>query len=287
MARAARRERAGRDPRDRPQIRRARRRRPGRREDRRAARPVPIRPRRPQRRPDRGRSQERDRAVVPGAHPARLRQAGLVPGPRPSRVRDEPAAARRRAAVGARGRRDRRERRRRTAGRQRGPDLPSSRRYLSHAVIGALALAETEQRRPTFEDMHSLLEPANQDLRNRAGQACADIPDLDSDAHFLRVELPNELRLATSQTTVRMDAPRNKISTLLQAAPIRRFLHHPTNVSDPPDHRGPRHPDHRLRPRPGRRRQRQTHAPVHAAHAAPPNATPSHTSPRTSDPGCR
>ena len=28
-----------------------------------------------------------------------------------------------------------------------------------------------------------------------------------------------------------MDAPRNKISTLLQAAPIRRFLHHPTNVS--------------------------------------------------------
>ena len=107
----------------------------------------------------------------------------------------------------------------------------SSRRYLAHAVIGALALAETEQRRPTFEDMHSLLEPANQDLRNRAGQACADIPDLDVSAHFLRVELPNELRLATSQTTVRMDAPRNKISTLLQAAPIRRFLHHPTNVS--------------------------------------------------------
>ncbi len=33
----------------------------------------------------------------------------------------------------------------------------SSRRYLAHAVIGALALAETEQRRPTFEDMHSLL----------------------------------------------------------------------------------------------------------------------------------
>ena len=107
----------------------------------------------------------------------------------------------------------------------------SSRRYLAHAVTGALALAETEQRRPTFEDMHSLLEPANQDLRNRAGQACADIPDLDVSAHFLRVELPNELRLATSQTTVRMDAPRNKISTLLQAAPIRRFLHHPTNVS--------------------------------------------------------
>ena len=107
----------------------------------------------------------------------------------------------------------------------------SSRRYLYHAVVGALALAESDQRRPTLEDMHRLLEPASTDLRNRAAQACADIPDLDFSAHFLSVELHDELRLAASQTTVRMDAPRNKISTLLQAAPIRRFFHHPTNVT--------------------------------------------------------
>ena len=107
----------------------------------------------------------------------------------------------------------------------------SSRRYLYHAVIGALALAERAQRRPTFEDMHRLLEPANGELRSEAAQACATIPDLDFSAHFLGVELRNELQIAASQTAVRMDAPRNKISTLLQASPIRRFFHHPTNVT--------------------------------------------------------
>jgi hypothetical protein len=107
----------------------------------------------------------------------------------------------------------------------------SSRRYLYHAVIGALALADREQRRPTFEDVYRLLEPADQEFRNLVGQACADVPDLDFSAHFLRVELPEELRHAGSQTTTRMDAPRNKISTLLQTAPIVRFFHHPTHVS--------------------------------------------------------
>src|SRR5436305_4219152 len=35
----------------------------------------------------------------------------------------------------------------------------ASRRYLYHAVIGALALAERERRRPKFEDVYSLLRP--------------------------------------------------------------------------------------------------------------------------------
>jgi hypothetical protein len=106
----------------------------------------------------------------------------------------------------------------------------SSRRYLYHAVIGALALAERQQRRATFEDLHRILEPAEQDFRDAIGQVCADIPDLDFSAHFLRVEMPNELRLAPSQTAARIDAPRNKIGTLLQADPIRRFFHHPTHI---------------------------------------------------------
>jgi len=42
----------------------------------------------------------------------------------------------------------------------------SSQQYLEHAVIGALALAETEKRRPTFEDVYTPLEPVNQDFRN-------------------------------------------------------------------------------------------------------------------------
>jgi hypothetical protein len=107
----------------------------------------------------------------------------------------------------------------------------SSRRYLYHAVIGALALAERDGHRPTFEHMHRLLEPGDHELRISAAQACSDIPDLDYTAHFLQTELPQELQIAGSQTAVRMDAPRNKIATLIQAAPIRRFFHHPTNVT--------------------------------------------------------
>src|SRR5437016_10998257 len=47
----------------------------------------------------------------------------------------------------------------------------SSRRYLYHAVIGALALAEREARRPKFEDVYSLLRPAKADLRNKVAEA--------------------------------------------------------------------------------------------------------------------
>ena len=80
----------------------------------------------------------------------------------------------------------------------------SSRRYLTHAVIGAISLAEQDQRRPTFEDMQRLLEPAQQELRDQAGQACSQIPDLDATAHFLQEELPNDLRIAGSQTAMRL-----------------------------------------------------------------------------------
>ena len=130
-----------------------------------------------------------------------------------------------------------------------GQIYASSRRYLTHAVIGALALAQQDQRRPTFEDMQRLLEPAQQELRDEAGLACSQIPDLDATAHFLQEELPNDLRIATSQTAMRLDAPRNKIAALLQVAPIRRFFHHPTKTN----HRSARHPASRLRPRPSRR----------------------------------
>ena len=109
--------------------------------------------------------------------------------------------------------------------------LASSKEYLEHAVIGALALAEIEKRRPTFEDVHRLLEPTEQEFRDLAARACADIPDLDFTARFLHVVLPNRLQNARSDITMRMNAPSNKISTLLRAAPVRRFFHHPTNIT--------------------------------------------------------
>jgi Replication-relaxation len=106
----------------------------------------------------------------------------------------------------------------------------SSRRYLYHAVIGALALAERQARRPRFEDLYSLLLPAKQDFRDAVAQACADQPDLDQTAEFFRSELPEELRIASSATAQRLDAPRNKIAGLTGVPPLRRFFNHPTDV---------------------------------------------------------
>ena len=107
----------------------------------------------------------------------------------------------------------------------------SSRRYLNHAVIGAIALAQREQRRAKFEDVYNLLLPAKQDFRQTVAEACADQPDLDQTAAFYRYELPDELNRASSATTQRLDAPRNKICLLLQQPSLRRFFNHPSDIA--------------------------------------------------------
>jgi hypothetical protein len=107
----------------------------------------------------------------------------------------------------------------------------SSRRYLYHAVIGAIAHATREARRPRLEDVYTLLRPAKDDFRATIAQACADQPDLDQTAEFFRSELPDDLRLATSRVAERLDAPRNKISGLTGVPPLRRFFNHPTDVA--------------------------------------------------------
>src|SRR4051794_5877456 len=66
----------------------------------------------------------------------------------------------------------------------------SSRRYLYHAVIGAIAHARRQQRRPRLEDVYTLLRPAKDDFRATVSEACADQPDLDQTAEFFRSELP-------------------------------------------------------------------------------------------------
>jgi hypothetical protein len=62
----------------------------------------------------------------------------------------------------------------------------SSRRYLYHAVIGAIAIANKQSRRPRLEDVYTLLRPAKEDFRNAIAEACADQPDLDQTAESLR-----------------------------------------------------------------------------------------------------
>ena len=106
----------------------------------------------------------------------------------------------------------------------------SSRRYLYHAVIGAIAIAQRQSRRARLEDVYTLLRPAKDEFRNAVAEACADQPDLDQTAEFFRSELPDDLRMATSRVAERLDAPRNKISGLTGVPPLRRFFNHPTDV---------------------------------------------------------
>jgi hypothetical protein len=106
----------------------------------------------------------------------------------------------------------------------------SSRRYLYHAVIGAIAIAHRDGRRAKLEDVYTLLRPAKEDFRNEVAEACADQADLDQTAEFFRSELPDYLRMATSRVAERLDAPRNKISGLTGVPPLRRFFNHPTDI---------------------------------------------------------
>ena len=106
----------------------------------------------------------------------------------------------------------------------------SSRRYLYHAVIGAIAIADKQTRRARLEDVYTLLRPAKDEFRNAVAEACADQPDLDQTAEFFRSELPDDLRMATSRVAERLDAPRNKISGLTGVPPLRRFFNHPSDV---------------------------------------------------------
>ena len=107
----------------------------------------------------------------------------------------------------------------------------SSRRYLYHAVIGALALAAKQDRRAKFEDVYNLLLPKKADFRDAVYQACADTPDLDQTAEFFRTELPQDLELAGSATAQRLDAPRNKVSLLTGVPPLRRFFNHTSDIA--------------------------------------------------------
>ena len=106
----------------------------------------------------------------------------------------------------------------------------SSRRYLYHAVIGAIAIANKHDRRARLEDVYTLLRPAKDEFRSAVAEACADQPDLDQTAEFYRSELPDDLRMATSRVAERLDAPRNKISGLTGVPPLRRFFNHPSDV---------------------------------------------------------
>jgi hypothetical protein len=111
-----------------------------------------------------------------------------------------------------------------------GQIFQSSKRYLYHAVIGELAMARLEARRPQFEGVYGLLLPKRDDMREAAANACHQFPDLDQTGEFYSRELPDDISMAGSSVAQRLDAPRNKVSTLVGIPALRRFFNHPTDV---------------------------------------------------------
>ncbi|MGH2948817.1 MAG: replication-relaxation family protein [Solirubrobacteraceae bacterium] len=108
-----------------------------------------------------------------------------------------------------------------------GAIMASSDRYLRQAAIGALVLALEERRMPTMGDLYRLLLPHDDTMRRRVAELCDTHGELAFTSVFFGESLPTDLRDARSQTTVKLDAPRNKIEALLGVPSVNRMLHHP------------------------------------------------------------
>jgi len=108
-----------------------------------------------------------------------------------------------------------------------GAIMASSDRYLRQAAIGALVLALEEQRMPTMGDLYRLLLPHEDTMRRRVAELCDTHGELAFTSVFFGESLPTDLHDARSQTTVKLDAPRNKIEAVLGVPSINRMLHHP------------------------------------------------------------
>jgi len=108
-----------------------------------------------------------------------------------------------------------------------GAIMASSDRYLRQAAIGALVLAIEERRMPTMGDLYRLLLPHEDTMRRRVAELCDTHGELAFTSVFFGESLPTDLQDARSQTTVKLDAPRNKIEALLGVPSVNRMLHHP------------------------------------------------------------
>ena len=108
-----------------------------------------------------------------------------------------------------------------------GAIMASSDRYLRQAAIGALVLAGEQKRMPTMGDLYRLLLPHEDTMRRHVAELCDTHGELAFTSVFFGESLPTDLKDARSQTTVKLDAPRNKIEALLGVPSVNRMLHHP------------------------------------------------------------
>jgi hypothetical protein len=112
-----------------------------------------------------------------------------------------------------------------------GALMASSRRYLTHAAIAAIAIAKHKGMQPTLWLMFELLMPAAAGYHKLAADVCtAEGNKFASTTQFFRHHLPGDLKMASTMTATKLDSPKNKLEDFLQPS-INRVLHHPTQVT--------------------------------------------------------
>ncbi len=116
---------------------------------------------------------------------------------------------------------------------EEGAIMAASDRYLRSATYGALLLARSQQKMPSWFDLYMQLwsEDTGAELRRQVWELCQDDADLAGLRALWGTILPNMLKESRSQVVVRMDAPGNKLARLLGQPTLTRMLHHPKQVS--------------------------------------------------------
>ena len=105
----------------------------------------------------------------------------------------------------------------------------SSERFLHFAIEGATAIAKQKGIRPSMWLVSALLDPGRVELHRLAAECCR-AEGLNTAQLFYGYELAEQLTKASSATTQKLDAPKNKIQSLLSGT-VDAVLHHPVQIS--------------------------------------------------------
>lgn len=96
----------------------------------------------------------------------------------------------------------------------------SSRRYLYHSVIGAIAIAQRQSRRARLEDVYTLLRPAKDEFRNAVAEACASPIESTSRSPHPNIQDPITAEHGDRASHVRrLDARRRRLSAASRTIP--------------------------------------------------------------------
>lgn len=110
----------------------------------------------------------------------------------------------------------------------------SSERYLQQAALAAMGWAEKTAAPggATLWDVWALLLPGEEadDFRREVVQAISTDPELAAPAYFFGRQLPEQLQKSQSMMIARLDAPVNKVQTIVGKPQLDAILRHPHTV---------------------------------------------------------